>query len=238
MSLTNVAYNTSFFWDGGVPTLEQQALAPIINPAEMNMETDTLVARLRRIPAYLPLFRAAWGDGAITLDRATKAIASFERTLVSGDAPFDRWRRGENGALDESAVRGYRLFFGEKGDCFHCHASFNFTDNSFRNNGLAPGIADQGRYALTGREEDRGRFRVPTLRNVAVTPPYMHDGRFATLEEVLAHYDAGARNSPGQDPLIRPLGLSAQEQRDIVAFLRSLTDSTFLGAPSLGNPWN
>jgi len=237
MSLTNVAYNRSYFWDGGVATLEQQALAPIIHPAEMNMRTDTLMARLAAEPIYAALFRSAWGDTGITIDRVTKSIATFERRLVSGDAPFDAWLRGDSTAISGSAARGYGLFFGEKGDCFHCHASFNFTDNSFRSNGLRPSGSDEGRYALTGNERDRGKFRVPTLRNIAVTAPYMHDGSFRTLQEVVRHYADGAALHQNQDPLIRPLDLSADDERDLIEFLESLTDRKFLADTTLGNPW-
>ncbi|MBX7215381.1 MAG: c-type cytochrome [Candidatus Kapabacteria bacterium] len=237
MALTNIAYNTSFFWDGGVPTLEQQAIAPIIHPDEMNMNTDTLVARLQTEPRYRELFRNAWNNEEITLERITKSLATFQRTLISSNAPYDRWRRGQTSAMTASAVRGNNLFFGEEGDCFHCHVSFNFTDNTFHNNGIDSVSVDEGRARVTNLGRDNGSFRTPTLRNIAVTPPYMHDGRFQTLEEVVRHYNSGGKLHPNRDPLMRPLGLSDQDITDIVAFLNALTDSVFISNPAFRNPW-
>lgn len=237
MTLTNIAYNTSFFWDGGVPTLEQQAIAPIIHPDEMDMNTDTLLVRLRAEPQYRELFKKGWNSEEITLERVTKSLATFERTLISSNAPYDRWRRGETEAMTPAAIRGHDLFFGEQGDCFHCHVSFNFTDNTFHNNGIDSVSVDYGRGRVTNLSRDEGTFRTPTLRNIALTPPYMHDGRFNTLEEVVKHYNSGGKLHPNRDPLMRPLGLSDQEISDIVAFLNALTDSTFINNPTLSNPW-
>lgn len=235
-SLTNVGYNTSFLWEGGVPTLEQQAIVPVLHPDEMDMHTDTLVARLESEPVYAPLFRNAWGDGAITIERITKSLAAFQRTLVSGDAPYDRYRLGDASAMTDAAKRGEELFFNETGDCFHCHGGYNFTDNDFHNNGLAA-TADEGRFGVTQRGLDRGKFKTPTLRNIAVTAPYMHDGRFATLEDVLDHYNAGGEGHPNSDPLMRPLGLTDGEKRDLIEFLKGLTDEKFRTDTTLGNPW-
>lgn len=236
-SLTNTGYNTSYFWDGTVLTLEKQAIAPIINPVEMNMNTDTLVARLAADAQYGPLFTAAWGTSTVSFERVTKSIATYERTLISGNSPFDAWNRGKSDAISASALRGYDLFFGEKGDCFHCHGSYNFTDNMFHNNGTESVPADEGRFRLTGDPSDKGKFRTPTLRNIALTAPYMHDGKFATLGQVLAHYNSGGHESATKDILIRPLGLSVQDQQDIIAFLHSLTDTTFTTSSALGDPW-
>lgn len=237
-SLTNVAYNTAFFWDGGVPTLEVQALAPILHPDEMNMNTDTLVARLETDQRYREMFQRAWGTPEITIERITKSIATFERRLISSDSPFDRWNRGDSGAMSAAAVRGYQLFFGEQGDCFHCHGSFNFTDNGFHNDGIDSTTGDPGRFRITNRVLDNGKFMTPTLRNVAVTGPYMHDGRFSSLEEVVHHYNRGGTGDSNQDPVVRPLHLSDNEIADLVAFLNALTDATFLSDTSLSNPWN
>lgn len=236
-SLTNTGYNTSYFWDGTVLTLEKQALAPIINPVEMNMDTDTLLIRLRTDAVYAPLFTSAWGSPEITLERVTKSIATFQRTLVSGSSPFDDWNRGKTDAISVSAQRGYDLFFGEEGDCFHCHASYNFTDNMFHNNATELFPSDEGRYRMTNDPADKGKFRTPTLRNIALTPPYMHDGKFQTLEQVLIHYNSGGKTTDNKDILMRPLGLSEQDRSDIIEFLRSLTDRKFTSAASLQDPW-
>jgi cytochrome c peroxidase len=235
--LTNVAYNTSLFWEGGVLSLEVQAVAPIINPIEMGMNTDTLLVKLRAEPLYSSLFLQAWGSSEITLERVTKSISAFERTLLSGSSPYDEWNRGDDNAISESAKRGVSLFFGEKGDCFHCHGGFNFTDNMFHNNGLDSVTIDEGRYRITNDETDKGKFRTPTLRNIALTGPYMHDGRFATLDQIVRHYNSGGKRHINRDPLMRPLGLSDGEIDDIVAFLESLTDPTFTDNPALQNPW-
>ncbi len=238
MTLTNVAYNTSFFWDGGVPTLEQQAIAPIIHPDEMNMHTDTLVTRLRSAPVYAELFAKAWGTSDISLERITRSIATFERRLLSSESGYDKWKRGDWDAMSGAAVRGSELFFGEKGDCFHCHGSFNFSDNMFHNNAIdSISTGDEGRFKLTQRSSDMGSFRTPTLRNVALTGPYMHDGRFATLEEVVRHYNSGGKPHPSRDALMRPLGLTPREEEDLVEFLKALTDPAFLSDTSLSDPW-
>ncbi|MBX2992671.1 MAG: c-type cytochrome [Bacteroidetes bacterium] len=235
--LTNTAYGTSFFWEGGVLTLEIQVVSPILNPVEMNMNTDTLVLRLMQEPRYATLFTKAWGDSRITLERITHSIAAFERTILSGSSPFDKWTRGDRSAISASAARGADLFFGERGDCFHCHGGFNFTDNAFHNTGLDSVTIDPGRYLITNNETDKGRFKTPTLRNIALTSPYMHDGRFTSLEEVVRHYNSGGKPHPNRDILMRPLGLTESEVQDIVAFLEALTDLTFTTNPELQDPW-
>lgn len=237
MSLVNVAYNKSFFWDGGVVSLEVQALAPLTALNEMNMNTDSLVRRIENIEAYQPLFAAAWGDGTVSLDRITKSLATFERKLVSGQSSFDQWNRGNTSALSASAARGAELFFGEKGDCFHCHQGYNFTDNQFHSNALDSLPSDEGRYRITGTESDKGLFRTPTLRNTELTAPYMHDGRFTTLHDVVRHYNSGGKLHINRDVLMRPLGLSDSETDDLVAFLKSLTDTAFIGDTTLQSPW-
>jgi cytochrome c peroxidase len=235
--LSNVAYNTSLFWEGGVPSLEIQAVAPIINPIELGMNTDTLLVRLQNEPRYDPMFIEAWGNNEITLERVTKSIAAFERELLSGSSPYDEWNRGNDDAISESARRGVALFFGEQGDCFHCHNGFNFNDNLFHNTGLDSVTVDEGRYLITHNEADKGKFRTPTLRNIGLTFPYMHDGRFNTLEEVVRHYNSGGKRHINKDPLLRPLGLSETDIQDLVSFLESLTDQTFTQDPDLQDPW-
>lgn len=237
MALVNVGYNTSQLWIGGVPTLEQQVLAPILHPAEFAISIDSLVERLNSVPIYKTLFKNAWGDTSVTIERITKSIAIFERRLISGDSRYDKYVNGDRSALSFDEEVGMTLFFDERGDCFHCHGSFNFTDNGFHNNGIDSVMIDQGRYELTGNESDRSHFRSPTLRNIALTSPYMHDGRFTTLDEVLTHYNSGGKSHPTKDPLMRPLGLSQEQKDAIIAFLRSLTDESFIRDTSLSDPW-
>jgi cytochrome c peroxidase len=229
-SLANMAYNTSFFWDGGVPTLEQQAIAPILNPLEMDMTMGEVVGRIAADPEYVAMFGSAY-DTLPSPGTVTRAIASFVRTLVSGGSRYDRFNRGDSSALNASERNGMALFFGEKGDCFHCHTGFNFTNNTFRNDGFAGTLSDSGRARITGKEADMGKFKVPTLRNIALTAPYMHDGSLATLDQVLDHYITLDHAHPNLDPLMHPLNLSAQERADLIAFLRSLTDETFVNEP-------
>jgi cytochrome c peroxidase len=226
-ALVNEAWNTSYFWDGGVTSLEAQAIGPIKNPIEMNMSLAEVNERLAADADLAARFLAAYGEGPSerTLPRA---LASFVRTLVSGDSAYDRFRRGDTSALGESAQRGLQLFQGERAECTHCHVGFNFTNNGFRNNGTRVDDPDPGRTALTLKDADFGKFRVPTLRNVAVSAPYMHDGSFVTLAAVVDHYDRGGEGHPNTDPTLHPLGLSAEEKGDLVAFLESLTDAAFL----------
>lgn len=237
MSLVNVAYNTSVLWIGGVPTLEQQVLAPILHPAEFSISFDTLISRLYNVPLYNILFQRAWGDTIITIERITKSIATFERTLISGNSRYDKYINGDRSALTFDEEIGMTLFFDERGDCFHCHGSYNFTDNGFHNNGIDSVMTDPGRFELTGKESDRSHFRSPTLRNIALSSPYMHDGRFTTLEQVLSHYNSGGLPHQTKDPLLRQLGLSNEQKNSIIAFLHALTDDSFIADTTLSNPW-
>jgi cytochrome c peroxidase len=230
-TLANVAYNTSFLSEGGVPTLELQALAPLFAENEMDMTGTEIEARLTVDTLYVRLFRQAYGDGPITLAGVTKALATYQRTLISARSPYDRWQAGEVTALSESARRGAELFLGEKGDCWHCHAPPLFTDRGFHSVGLDLVLSDLGRALVTGHAADEGKFKTPTLRNIAVTAPYMHDGRFATLRDVVDHYNLGGKAHPNSSPLMRPLGLTSHEVDDLVSFLESLTDSSFLASP-------
>ncbi|MBX3158893.1 MAG: hypothetical protein KF773_23205 [Deltaproteobacteria bacterium] len=229
-SIVNLAYNTSFFWDGGAPTLEQQAIGPIINPLEMDMKIGDVVARLEADASYVDAFDRAY-DTRPSPGTVTKALASFMRTIVSGDSRYDRFQRGDATALTESEQRGLAIATGERGECFHCHVGFNFTNNGFRNNNLYADYVDLGRARVTELADDVGKFKVPTLRNVALTAPYMHDGSLPTLEAVVEHYSSGGFASPTSDPTIRPLDLTAEEKRDLVAFLRALTDESLATDP-------
>lgn len=229
-SVVNLAYNTSFFWDGGAPTLEQQVIGPIINPLEMDMTMGEVVERLATDPTYVSSFEDAYGTEPIP-GSLTKAVASFMRTIVSGDSRYDRYQQGDHAALDDSEKRGMAIFTGERGECFHCHVGFNFTNNDFRDNNLYAVYQDIGRAKVTELEEDVGKFKVPTLRNVALSAPYMHDGSLATLEDVVEHYSSGGKLNANSDPTIQPLDLTAQEKSDLVAFLKALTDETLATNP-------
>ncbi len=221
-TIVNAAYQRFQFWDGRAEHLEGQALGPIQNPIEMNMKLDDLVAKLSGIEGYRQQFEQVFG-GEITPDRIAKAIASFERTVLSGDAPYDRFVAGDEDALSEAAQRGRQVFF-NKANCSACHAGPNFSDGAFHNVGVgmdAPEEAqDIGRHAVTNLLGDRGAFRTPTLREIDRTAPYMHDGSLKTLEEVVDYYARGGHPNPQLDEEIYPLKLSDEQKQDLVAFLR------------------
>jgi len=275
MSLANIGYVPVLTWAN--PTmrkLETQALVPMFgeDPVELGLsgKEDLLIRRLGDETVYQRLFPAAFpGDtNAISLANITRAIASFERTLISGRSPYDRYRfGGDRDAISASARRGEELFFSEQTECFHCHGGFNFSQTvdyagkgfaeiEFHNTGLynvdgrgGYPRSNTGVFAITSNPEDMGRFRAPTLRNVAVTAPYMHDGSLATLDEVLAHYEAGGRTiasgpdagvgatSPFKSGFVKGFKLSTAERRDMIAFLESLTDQTFLTDRRFSDPW-
>jgi cytochrome c peroxidase len=226
-TLANVAFARFLTYDGRDSTLESQALGPLLSPHEMDMTGPEMAARLELDTHYVNLFRRVYGEGPITLDRIVKALATYQRTLISHRSPYDRWRAGED-ALGPEAKRGAALFFGDRLDCRRCHVPPLFTDGGFHNTGLDSVTTDRGRGAVTGVAADEGRFKTPTLRNVELTSPYMHDGRFYTMAEVLQHYNSGGMPHPGADSLMRPLGLTAQEISDLGAFLESLTDQDFM----------
>lgn len=222
-TLLNRAYGTAFFWDGREPTLEAQALRPITSPTEMGARLEDVLGRLRSDRSYRDEFRAAFADG-ITAANLARGIASFERVLLTGESPVDRFRAGQVSALDEKERHGLWLFE-SRGRCWRCHAGPNFTDEAFHNTGVSWGqpTGDLGRYGWTKKEEDRGRFKTPTLRALTDRAPYMHDGSLNTLEEVVDFYNQGARPNPHLDPAIAPLGLTREEVQDLVAFLRALS---------------
>jgi cytochrome c peroxidase len=219
-TILNAAYNPIQMWDGRKKTLEEQALGPMGAEAEMHQNLDAIVDELSAVSGYRQLFEQAYPGEGITTATIAKAIASFERTVVSGDSPFDRWRRGDVDAMSASAKAGFDLFTG-KANCSACHSGWNFTDNGFHNIGLRDD--DPGRYAQLPLPSMRGAFKTPTLRDVALTAPYMHDGSYATLAEVVEHYDRGGDAREHLSPNMKPLQLSAAEKQALVDFMETLT---------------
>lgn len=230
-SLANVAYHPYFTREGGVPTLEMQVLVPIQEHVEFDYNILRIAERMNRDSAYRQMSQRAYNrlpDPFVI----TRSIACFERTLISGNSRYDLYRyKGIRTALSESEKRGMGLFFGNRAQCSSCHGGFNFTHYAFENNGLYDLYADPGRFRLTGDSSDLARFKVPSLRNVELTAPYMHDGSMATLADVIQHYNTGGKAHPHKSPLIRPIGLTAGEKKDLESFLRSLTDPDFVHNP-------
>jgi cytochrome c peroxidase len=224
-SLFNRAFGKAFFWDGREATLEDQALRPIEDSNEMGGTVAAAVKRIQLSGQYQAEFAAAFPDG-VTAQNLARAIAGFERTLLLGDSRVDRFRAGEVKALDDREVHGLWLYE-SKGQCWQCHSGRNFTDEGFHNTGVGWGktLTDLGRYAVTKKESDRGRFKTPTLRGLTQTAPYMHDGSMATLEEVVEFYNRGGENNPYKDAMLKSLNLSKEEVADLVAFLKALSDS-------------
>jgi len=276
MALANVGYASTLTWANGLQTeLHRQAFIPIFGdaPKELGQPSmEALDARLAAIPYYQTAFEEAFPDASVKLstDHVTRALAAFQRTLLSGRAPFDRYlQNADETAISEAAKRGYALFNGEKFECFHCHGGFNFSDAvvweglsadlarpPFHNTGLynLDGLGaypepNTGLHNVTGNPRDMGKFKAPSLRNVAVTAPYMHDGSIVTLSEVLDHYASGGRTiasgplmgvgskSPLKDPLVVGFTLEGTERTDLIAFLESLTDAQFLADPRFADPW-
>lgn len=219
-TIINSAYTGMHFWDGRAKSLEDQALGPIQNPIEMKMKMDVCVEKLNKIEGYKKQFQEVFGTD-VTEDGIAKAIASYERTVLSGDAPYDRFKAGQKDALSESAQRGMKLFFG-KAFCSACHVGANFTDNAFHNIGIGMNkeTPDIGREEISGLEGDRGAFKTPTLREIARTAPYMHDGSLKSLEDVVEHYNNGGIKNPWLTEDIFPLKLSDQQKKDLVTFLK------------------
>jgi len=275
MSLANVAYSPVLTWaNPSIRSLEAQALIPMFgeDPVEMGLSgrEAILIADLKKEPRYTPLFTRAYPGDAdpFTLGNITKAIAAFERTLISGRSPYDRYKSGEDpNAISEAAKQGETLFFSEELECFHCHGSFNFTETvdfagkgfleiEFHNTGLY-NVGGTGRYpepntgvhAITNDPDDMGKFKAPTLRNVAVTAPYMHDGSIADLHDVLGHYAAGGRtitsganagvgaDNPHKSGFVKKFDMPMSVRHNLMMFLRSLTDDGFLKDPRFSDPW-
>jgi cytochrome c peroxidase len=242
MPLFNLAWNFDerFAWDGKEFGLEEQALEPVSNPIEMHANWKKVVERIQQHATYPNLFLQAFGTSKIDSIIITKAIAQFERTLISGNSKFDQFLRKET-TLTPKEQNGFDVFMDEaKGDCFHCHGSNNnplWTDNKFHNNGLDATFKDLGFGNVTGDPNDNGKFKSPSIRNLAFTAPYMHDGRFSTLEEVINHYSEGLKKSATIDPLMKNLNkggvqLSTQDKADLKAFLLTLSDHDFVKDPA------
>lgn len=217
-SIINAGYYNANFWDGRAGSLEEQALGPISSDIEMGQDLDELVVELKAIPGYVSEFQKVFNE-EITIENIAKAIASFERTIVIKDTAFDRFLAGDNDALSDDAKEGMKLYVG-KANCISCHAGPLLSDNNYHNLGIE---GDDGRYAITGQESDKGAFRTPGLRGVAHTAPYMHDGSLATLRDVVEFYNKGGGNHPNKSPLISPLNLTDKEIDQLVAFLESMS---------------
>lgn len=265
MSLLNIAYSPVLTWsDPGMRSLEKQALVPMLaeHPEELGLHghEETVLAKLAADPVYSALFPEAFPESSanpFTLTNVAKALASFERTIISARSPWDRFHHGDASAISDSAKRGEVLFFSDQlAGCFRCHGGFNFSDSTFHNTGLynLPGSLSYpqpnvGIYSHTKQLADVGKFKTPTLRNVELTAPYMHDGSVATLEDVLDHYIAGGRtietgpfagvghDNPHKDPKMTGLHLTAQQREDLLAFLKSLTDREVIKDPRFSNPF-
>jgi cytochrome c peroxidase len=229
-TVINRAYSTSQFWDGRASSLEDQAKGPIANPVEMTNEKSADAAhaaatrKLRGIPGYVLQFDKVFGPNGVNIDNVAKAIATYERTVYSGNAPYDQYNAGNEKALSESQVRGMNVFF-NKAACDSCHLGFNFTDGSYVNIGIGMDKPkpDAGRYDVSKKDEDIGAFKTPTLRDIEHTAPYMHDGSLKTLEEVVDHYNKGGIRNAHLDQRMKPLNLSPQDKRDLVAFMKALS---------------
>jgi len=231
-TLANVGYLTALFAEGGIPSLELQAIAPIIEVHELNLDFLSLIDRLENDEQYRMLFEIAYQSPPTALT-IVKALSSFERTLISGNSPYDQYTyQGNPNALNESQIRGLNLFFSDELACGSCHSGHLFTNQSMENIGLYEFYEDEGLARLTSNPDDIGKFKVPTLRNIEVTAPYMHNGSIATLEDVVEHFNAGGVGHENQSDWVKPLNLSEQDKADLVNFMKSLTDHTFLNNPA------
>lgn len=241
MAVINIGWMSELFWDGRSNGIEDQALEPVPNPIEMHLAWPEAMLKLNQHSEYPDLFFKAFGTRDIDSMSVVKAIAQFERTMISSNSKWDRYLRGEV-SLTQAEAQGFEIFFTEKGDCFHCHATILFTDNLPHNNGLDESFNDLGYGAVTKNPNDNGKFKTPTLRNISFSAPYMHDGRFETLEEVVDFYSEGVKWSPTIDPLMKKVSqggvrLKDQEKQNLIAFIKTLTDTTFMNNPEFSNPF-
>lgn len=229
----NMAYQTQFFWDGAADHIELLSMGPISNELEMNGSIIDIINMMQNDADYKKLYKQAFTNGEVNSENMLKALGQFMTMLTSSNSRFDKYRRNEiGGTLSQDELDGYALF---NQKCASCHATDIFTDNSFRNNGLSinPSIDDKGRYRVTEQSQDKYKFKVPSLRNIEKTSPYMHDGRFYTLEAVMNHYSSGVTNTENLDPSLNNFGtlgipLTATEKTKLIVFLKTLTDDQFL----------
>ena len=234
-TLANVGYNPTLLFDGFLKTLEMQVLVPIQEHAEFSSNIVDIAEKLKKDSHYVRMSLEAYErlpDPYVI----TRAISSFERTLISGNSKYDQQVYQKKNVMNRSEKRGMNLFFNEL-NCAECHSGFNFTDFSVQNNGLYEVYADSGRQRATKIEADRAMFKVPTLRNIALTAPYMHDGSIATLEEVIMHYESGGKSHVNKSEKIKPFKLSKRERKDLIHFLETLTDHEFITNPAFSNPF-
>ncbi len=234
-TLANVAYHPYFTREGGVPTLEMQILVPIQEHNEFDFNILLIAERLQQKAEYVAMAQTAYNrePDAFVI---TRSLACFERSLLSGNSRYDQFLQYDKvNALTDLEKTGMELFFSSRTNCSECHSGFNFTNYAFENNGLYEDYEDEGRFRLTSNEADRALFKVPSLRNIALTAPYMHDGSLQTLEEVIEHYQSGGENHSHKSDLIKPLDLTETEQAAITAFLHSLTDESFVQNPLFKN---
>ena len=225
-TIVNVGFNTQFMWDGRKKSLEDQALGPMKTPEEMKTDFNATIRMLENIEGYRAMFGRAFPGQAIGEEAIAKAIAAFERTVVSTDSSFDRWLGGDRSAITPQAWRGYQVFKDPaRGNCAVCHSGSNFTDNGYHNIGIASadGKPDEGRFKIRPLPSMRGAFKTPTLRDVALTAPYFHDGSAATLMDVVEHYARGGDDKSNLSKDVRTLNLSASDKEDLVAFMLALT---------------
>ena len=240
MPLFNVGYASSFFWDGGAANLESQVTGPITNPIELHETMAHVVSKLQADPQYPSLFKQAFGTETITSKLIMQAVAQFERTLISANSKFDQWKRGEVNLTDQE-TRGMNVFLdANKGDCVHCHSfGGTFTDFQFRNTGLDSIPVDLGRAKITLQAYDEGKFKTPSLRNIELTAPYMHDGRFTTLKECIEHYNKNFHYSANLAPELKNVvknRMSESDIDDLQAFLLTLTDHDFINHSNFDHP--
>lgn len=238
--IVNAAYNPFQFWDGRASTLEEQAMGAFMNSIEMAADTIA-VGSLLRSDAYREMWKRSFQDTTVTMARAMQAIATFVRTLVSANSPYDRYLQGDAHAMTDEQLRGMRLFFSERTKCASCHNGPNLTNNLFQNIGLFSHYFDTGRYRVTGDPKDEALFKTPTLRNVELTPPYMaggdsEEGELMTLEQVVEHYDKGGKPFGNKDKRVVKLNLSVQEKAELVAFMKALTDRSVCTDPRFAKP--
>lgn len=241
MSISYLAWDSAFFWDGTSNSLAAQALLPVEHEKELNTTWEEVISRFEDDRELTDAYQRSFGYKEVGKEELVEAIAAFESTIMGFNAPFDKWfYEGDQSAISESAIRGSMLFF-DKAECVHCHGGPLLTDHSFKNNGLDSVFTDIGLMSRTNSLDDKGKFKVPSLRNIGITAPYMHDGRFMTLEQVIEHYNSGVVESTTLDPDMHVyengLGLTQQEKDDLLAYLLTFTDSSMLSNPAFSDPY-